>query len=133
MADFAGMPLDVQVGHAAPVDPEISKQQHILQDTADLFHHILMNTEKGQTALDYLHKRGLTDDTIKAFQLGYAPEERNLLVAFLNNRKVDYQDQRASGLFVEDQEGKLFDRFNDRVMFPLTDSHGQVIGFPGGF
>ena len=46
-------------------------------------------------------------------------------VAFLNNRKVDYQDQRASGLFVEDQEGKLFDRFNDRVMFPLTDSHGQ--------
>ncbi|MFK5283195.1 CHC2 zinc finger domain-containing protein, partial [Lacticaseibacillus paracasei] len=43
VADFAGMPLDVQVGHAAPVDPEISKQQHILQDTADLFHHILMN------------------------------------------------------------------------------------------
>lgn len=131
VADFAGMPLDVQVGHAAPVDPEISKQQHILQDTADLFHHILMNTEKGQTALDYLHKRGLTDETIEAFQLGYAPEERNLLVAFLNNRKVDYQDQRASGLFVEDQEGKLFDRFNDRVMFPLTDSHGQVIGFSG--
>ena len=45
VADFAGMPLDVQVGHAAPVDPEISKQQHILQDTADLFHHILMNTD----------------------------------------------------------------------------------------
>ena len=81
MADFAGMPLDViQVGHAAPVgSSEISKQQHILQDTSqNLFHHILMNTEKGQTALDYLHKRGLTDDTIEAFQLGYAPEERNL-------------------------------------------------------
>ena len=131
VADFAGIPLDVQVGQAAPVDPEVAKQQHILQDTADLYHHILVNTEKGEAALAYLHKRGLTDETIEEFQLGYAPEERNLLVAFLNNRHVEYQDQRASGLFVEDQAGKLFDRFNDRVMFPLTDANGKVVGFSG--
>jgi DNA primase len=100
------------------------------EQSVKLYHHILTNTKMGQPALDYLHNRGVTDEIIDTYQLGYAPGQR-LLKPFFDQRKIDYQLLRKSGLFSEDQEGNLRDRFIDRVMYPIRTSSGQTIAFSG--
>ncbi len=110
-----------------------SKQKQLIdlhEQTVKLYNHILTNTKMGQPALDYLHKRGVTDDTIATYKLGYAPSQR-LLKPFFDERKVDYQLLRKSGLFSEDQDGNLRDRFVDRVMYPIRNGGGQTVGFSG--
>lgn len=112
---------------------ENSQQKQLIdlhEQSVKLYNHILTNTKMGQPALDYLHKRGLTDDTIATYQLGYAPAQR-LLKPFFDERKVDFQLLRKSGLFSEDQDGNLRDRFVDRVMYPIRNGSGKTIAFSG--
>ncbi|MCM0599368.1 DNA primase [Periweissella fabalis] len=99
-------------------------------EAAKLYHHMLMNTSAGQDALDYLHQRGLDDDTLDLFHLGYAPKEP-LLLPFFQERGVDYQLLRQSELFIENEDGSLRDRFVNRVLFTIRNSNGQVIAFSG--
>ncbi len=121
VAEFANVPLDVHIDSAPREAPEVTAQKQILRDVTDLYHHVLVNTQNGEEALNYLLKRGLTQETIDAFEIGFAPAEKNLMQPFLKNREIDYQAQRETGLFVENQNGELFDRFKDRIMFPLKD------------
>lgn len=100
------------------------------QKAAQLYHHILVNTPAGAPARAYLKRRGMTDDLVEQFQLGYAPEQR-VLKAFCDQQKTDYQILRKSGLFKEDQAGELHDRFVDRVIYPIKNQRGQVIAFSG--
>lgn len=100
------------------------------EQAAKLYHHILHNTPAGAPALRYLKKRGMSDQLIDNFNLGFAPEQR-ILKPFLEKKIDDYQLLRKSGLFTEDSEGKLHDRFVDRVMYPLKNQNGRIIGFSG--
>ena len=97
-----------------------------------LYHHILMNTPAGESARRYLQKRGLTQELIDQFNLGYAPKEE-VLKAVLEKEGHDYQLLRRSGLFTEDRSGSLHDRFHDRVMFPLKDGQGRPVAFQDGY
>lgn len=101
------------------------------QSVADLYHHILLKTEVGDRALKYLHKRKLKDDTINHFQIGYAPNESKTLVSFFQGHNKNYSELSKSGFFSEDDQGNLYDRFRDRVMFPITDQSGNIIAFSG--
>jgi DNA primase len=132
VAEFAHIDLGITVqANRAPVDPEVAAQIALLKKITDMCHHILVNTQAGEKALAYLTDRGLTRETIDHFDIGYAPKDRTLMRTFLDQQQVDYATQRASGLFVEDDQATLYDRFNDRVMFPLKDASGNVIGFSG--
>ena len=106
------------------------KLMMMYEEAAKLYHHILMNTPAGAQALKYLKGRGMTDELINDFNLGFAPEQR-ILKPFLEQKINDYQLLRKSGLFVEDNDGGLHDRFVDRVMYPLRNQNGRVIGFSG--
>ncbi|WP_203648345.1 DNA primase [Secundilactobacillus yichangensis] len=137
VAEFSHVSLDEQIVNAATGagqhgDPQSPTNQLIKlhQDATKLYTHILMNTEMGQPALDYLHKRGLTDQTISDYGLGYAPSKQ-LLKPFFDTRKIDYQTLRHSGLFIENQDGELRDRFVDRIMYPIRNQSGQEIAFSG--
>ncbi|NLR19589.1 DNA primase [Lactobacillus sp. LC28-10] len=137
VAAFSHVSLDEQIVNAATGagqhgDPQSPTNQLIKlhQDATKLYTHILMNTEMGQPALDYLHKRGLTDQTISDYGLGYAPSKQ-LLKPFFDTRKIDYQTLRHSGLFIENQDGELRDRFVDRIMYPIRNQSGQEIAFSG--
>jgi len=82
-----------------------------------------------QRAIDYLKKRGLSGEIAAKFGIGYAPDGwQNLAVAFQN-----YQDEALSetGLVISNDEGKRYDRFRDRIMFPIINVRGQAIGFGG--
>ncbi|MCP9332184.1 DNA primase [Lentilactobacillus hilgardii] len=118
---------------AAPASRETSEQKQLIElheQAVKLYHHILINTKMGESALDYLHHRAVNDETIDLYQLGYAPQQR-LLKPFFDERQADYQLLRKSGLFSETQDGKLRDRFVDRVMYPIRNGTGQTVAFSG--
>ncbi|WP_225417605.1 DNA primase [Lentilactobacillus kosonis] len=102
----------------------------IHEQAVTLYHHILVNTELGQPALEYLKHRGLTDETIEKYHLGFAPGQR-LLKPFFDEKKTDFQLLRKSGLFSENDNGDLYDRFVDRVMFPIRNDNGKTVAFSG--
>jgi len=90
-----------------------------------------LKTENGTNALKYLNNRDLGEDLIQTFGIGYAPNNSNLLLQFFKDRDISEDVLRKSGLFAENQEGELFDRFRDRVMIPITDESGNIIAFSG--
>lgn len=133
-AELAGIKLDDKYLPTAiqkiDLNSETGKLKSLYAQTSELYHHILVNTKLGQKALDYLHERGLDDELIDEFQLGFAPNEE-ILRAFFHEKKLDdYQLLRKSGLFIERQDD-LVERFSGRIMFPIRDQQGQVIAFSG--
>ena len=128
------LPTDFQAGAEPKTEQAPDSQQGRLiklhETTMRLYHHILMNTPAGEPARRYLQKRGLTQEQIDQFNLGYAPKEE-VLKAVLEKEGHDYQLLRRSGLFTEDRSGSLHDRFHDRVMFPLKDGQGRPVAFSG--
>ncbi len=100
--------------------------QETLQQAANYYKAEL---KKSQRAIDYLKARGLSGKVAAKFQIGYAPAGwKNLQSVFSN-----YENEALStaGLVVENEQGKRYDRFRDRIMFPIHDQKGQVIGFGG--
>lgn len=134
VADFGHIDLPAsytaQSQPAAPKDQQQADLLKLYADSAKMYQHILVNTELGEPALKYLHERGLDDETIKTFGVGYAPANQ-LLLDFFKEHQTDYQLLRQSGLFIENQAGDLRDRFVDRVLFPIKDASGRVIAFSG--
>ncbi len=97
---------------------------------SQLFNYLLTENKIGKTALEYLHKRGLTDETIKTFNIGYSPNSWDTLTKFLKKRGFTTQEMVDAGLCVASNSG-CYDRFRGRIMFPLIDIRDRVIGFSG--
>jgi DNA primase len=100
------------------------------QKAAQFFNYILTKHNLGKKALEYLHQRGVTDETIAQFNLGYAPNSWESLTRFLKSRKFTIEEMVEAGLCVSSKSGG-YDRFRGRVMFPLVNVKGQTCGFAG--
>ncbi|MBI2593254.1 DNA primase [Candidatus Daviesbacteria bacterium] len=100
------------------------------EKTVQFYHYLLTEHKLGKKALDYLLNRGLTLETLKQFKLGYAPQNWEILVKFLNKRGFEMKVLIDCGLAVVSNRGG-YDRFRGRIMFPLCDSRGRVLGFSG--
>jgi len=85
---------------------------------------------KSKAAKDYIAKRGLTQDTVKQFRLGYAPDDWHALSEVLKRKGIKDQVLQKAGLTAAGQKGQ-YDIFRGRVMFPILDMHGDVIAFGG--
>jgi DNA primase len=96
------------------------------------YHSILVESNEGRAAGDYLKKRGISLEIAKEFQLGYAPGEWNTLVKFLTDKKAPLGIAEEIGLLIrrKSKDG-YYDRFRDRIMFPIRDVDGRVLGFGG--
>ncbi|WKZ27090.1 MAG: DNA primase [Candidatus Paceibacterota bacterium] len=88
----------------------------------------LWNGNAGARALAYLRDRGLTDDTIRTFRIGYAPNDWHALSTYLTSCGYTRQEIIASGVAVP-KDGRSYDRFRGRIMFPIADVNGRVIAF----
>lgn len=127
LAERAGVELSTRPRQ----ENEHLKRLLALHDTALFyFRQALRGTEGGKGVVTYLEKRGITPETTDRFGLGYAPNSRGGLLAYL--RKKGYTDEEAvaSGLIVSTENG-LFDRFFDRLTIPTRDTKGRVIAFGG--
>lgn len=121
LADRAGVPLTDDYGTREKTDGIYS----VLEKTALKYQAELA---KHPEVLAYLAKRGVTPETIASFRIGYAPSEwRFVASAFSGNELRDAQD---AGLVKKTEKG-YYDRFRSRIMFPLCDSSGRVVGFSG--
>ncbi|HEU4758563.1 MAG TPA: DNA primase, partial [Dehalococcoidia bacterium] len=103
---------------------------------AQWYRHLLLNSEAGQAARDYLERRGVEAATAEAFLLGYSPAAWEAAREHLRERGFSDAEQLAAGLQVEGEQGpstgsgqRLHDRFRGRLMFPIRDARGRVIGF----
>ncbi len=109
--------------------PNKAHLKQALDLASNLYHYLLLHSVEGQVALHYLYARGLDLDFIKQFQVGFAPRQGDLLTRYLRACDVDERVQEQSGLI--SQSGRVRDFFSDRIMFPIRDALGAVIGFSG--
>ena len=131
LADSLGMAVPREHSGRGPDKKQIQRTKNLfslLQEANQYYQQQLKNTQK---ALDYLNRRDLSDEIIQRFKLGYAPAGwDNALKLFSKS----YSDQQLadSGLIVyREEEHKKYDRYRDRIMFPIRNRKGQVIGFGG--
>ncbi len=98
----------------------------------EYYHYILTKHDAGSKARDYLKNRGVNNESIRLFQLGYAMDSWDGLISYLHKKKkyrLDLLEQ--AGLVAKNRQGRYYDRFRGRVIFPLTNHRGQVVGFSG--
>ena len=130
--------LAKRVGMEVPEDEQYQsryRQQErlwALHKEAARFFHSQLYAPVGKAALEYALGRGMPKSTLINFGIGYAPDSWSNLVDFLRKKGYTEQELKDSGLVtVSQKNGKIFDRFRDRLMFPIIDVRGNVIGFGG--
>jgi DNA primase len=131
IAGMAGVPMPARNAEAEKQEKERATLHDVMELAAKFFQERLQ-TADGARARAYLRDRGLTPATQQAFGLGYAPDSRNALKEFLSGKGVEKVQIEACGLVVHGDDIPLsFDRFRDRIMFPIPDSRGRIIAFGG--
>ena len=128
LAERAGVEL---TSRRAPEEREREKRLLGANETAHFyFRQALRGTESGKAVARYLAERGIRPETVERFGLGYAPEQRDGLLAYLRRKSFTDEEAIAAGLVVETERGR-FDRFRDRLMVPIKDGRGRIVAFGG--
>src|SRR5262252_6067767 len=131
LAAEAGMPMP-KVSHEEEAREEKRRSLADVMELAAEFFETTLAGRFGAKARGYLADRSLDPATQVKFRLGYAPAERFALKEYLGNQGVSVEDMVAGGLLVSGEDIPVpYDRFRDRVMFPITDQRGRVIAFGG--
>ncbi len=110
---------------------EKNKKYYDIMNLATLFYQNNLRTPLGVEAREYLQKRGLTEEVIKDFQIGLSLSDTNSLYKLLSNKKIPKKDMEDVGLIASSNEDDTYDLFRNRIMFPLKNPSGQVVGFSG--
>ena len=111
---------------------ENSKLYRVNEMAREFFYACLTKTVYGKKAREYLNSRGITDDVIECFKIGFAPPAWDKLVNAFLERGVEQEVLLRAGLIVERNSGDgVYDRFRSRVIFPISDARGRVVGFGG--
>jgi DNA primase len=103
----------------------------IHEEVAQVFHRALLETPGAERARQYLKERELDENTVKNFLIGYAPDSRDALLRWRREKKYSIDLFVAAGLIMKSEQGDVYDRFRNRLMFPIRDELGRVIGFSG--
>src|ERR1019366_3238310 len=131
LAQMAGVPLP-KVSHEDQARDARAKTLYDVIDLAAKFFEATLASRVGAKARGYLADRGLDPATQLKFRLGYATNERFALKEHLGSHGIPVEDMLEAGLLVSGDDIPLpFDRFRDRVMFPITDLRGRVVAFGG--
>ncbi len=105
---------------------------NLLEQAQKFFSEQLAGSAPAQTVRDYLVQRQITADSLKTFGLGYAPAEWDKLSNYLRGQKFTVAELVAAGVAVKSERGPgVYDRFRERLLFPITDVQGRVVGFGG--
>ena len=134
LADSVGL----HVPKSTALDGEISqlrKKIYEMNRVAARFFHDTLMSDAGKTGLEYVKKRGLSPQSIVRFGIGYAPESWDYLVNYMRTQGYSDTDLKASGLVSSSSDSssktRIFDKFRNRVMFPIIDYRNNIIGFGG--
>ncbi len=132
LADLAGVPLKEPTPDEQQQDRQRTRLLELNVAAARYFHYVLRDLGRGQPARDYVARRALAPETVETFQLGYSLEEWDHLLHYLTGRKgFTPEEVVAAGLAIERDEGGCYDRFRGRLIFPIRNLRGDIIGFGG--
>ena len=134
--------LSRQYGVAIPVQKMSDAQKRhrsereellsVNRQAMDFYHKVLLNPALGKQAAAYLKKRGITQETIRTFRIGYAPDGWNNIVNFFLKIKMSLDIVEKAGLIVErGNKSGFYDRFRNRIIFPIFNLNVHLIGFGG--
>lgn len=109
----------------------LKKYYNIMQEATNTYEFYLKNTKEGEAALEYLHNRNLNDEIIKRFQIGLSSSKDNIICkSLVDTEKFLPLDLKEINL-ISDNNGKYFDLFRERVMFPIKNLNGNIVAFSG--
>ena len=130
LAEKAGIAIPETNGHARTDNAEARQLIYKINAEAGRFFYDQLSTPQGTIAREYIIKRGLLQNTVNKFGVGYSPEGNHLLA---NLRNSGYTDEQiiSSGMAVKNDSGNIYDRFRNRLMFPIIDVRKNIIGFGG--
>ena len=134
LADKANIELgdSLTLSKAKSVPDDIKQMIEAHQLLSKFYHHLLVNTKEGQNALEYLLARGFSKQSIEKFQIGYALNSWDFDYKFLMNKQFHPKLLEKAGLIIKrEQDGSYFDRFRDRIMFPIVNRNNETIAFSG--
>ena len=114
-----------------PKDEHKTKLLDVYSLSSKLYHYILLETDHGKDALNYLFKRGFTRDIIESFNIGYSPPAWDTLKSFLTKRGFSEELLEQAGVLIKTEDGNSYDRFRNRIIFPINDINGRIIAFGG--
>ncbi len=131
LARRAGVELRPRSEQAASEERARERLKEACAAAAAFYHNLLRSHPSAEHARAYALKRGLAPTTIEAFQIGFAPDSWDALGNHLLGRGYTSQELIDAGLVVEREEGGHYDRFRNRLLFPIRDHRGAVVGFGG--
>jgi DNA primase len=129
LAQRGGIALSFLEASGKAEDEKKQRLFQINETAAEYYHHLLSSTKEGEGARDYLAKRKVTPETIKEFRLGFSPDTWETLKNYLLGKGYTEKKLVEAGLIIEKEEGGSYDRFRNRLMFPICDDRGRVTGF----
>jgi DNA primase len=130
LAARAGIEIDERTSRE---DARKARLREVLEQAIAFYHVVLTQSKTGAPALEYLHGRGFTDETIERFQLGWAPGGWDQMIKMLQSRRnVAIAELADVGLTSQRQGGRgAYDKFRSRVIFPIRDAAGNAVGIGG--
>jgi len=128
LAAFAGIevPRESNTYQADEKKEDLNSLYQLMEQATDFYVQKLRNSDEGKKAVDYLKARGVNGDCANEFLLGYAPDEWKALA-----NSFDHSALIKAGLLVNKEDGQVYDRFRNRIIFPIRDKRGRIIGFGG--
>ncbi|MCH9808397.1 MAG: DNA primase [Alphaproteobacteria bacterium] len=134
LAEEAGVELPKETPKTPEARAQTDHRQRLyeLVEASALFFQANLNSSSGTFARQYVERRGLSDDTVARFRLGYAPDGRTTLKQHLAKAGFTVREMVDSGMLIGGEDiREPYDRFRNRLMFPITDLKGRVIAFGG--
>ncbi|BCX06117.1 MAG: hypothetical protein KatS3mg053_4055 [Candidatus Roseilinea sp.] len=130
LARRAGVQLEERTPEQQKSADHAARLRDALAQAAAYFHHLLLTAPQAAACRAYLReRRRLADETITTWQLGYSLADYHALSHYLTARGFSMQELIDAGLVIENEEGRRYDRFRGRLMIPIHDAKGQVVGF----
>jgi len=130
LARRAGVQLEERTPDQKKSADHETRLREALAQSAEYFHHLLLTSPQANHCRAYVHdKRHLSEETVATWQIGYSLMDYQALSNYMSTRGFNVQELIDAGLVIESDEGRRYDRFRGRLMIPIRDVKGQVVGF----
>jgi DNA primase len=129
LAERAGVELRPRSAGQEAEEEAHQRLRELLEAAVTFYRHHLLETPAGSPIHDYLRGRGLTDPTLEAFEIGYAPQSWDASLTYLGQKGFTQQELLETGMVTERDTGGTYDRFRHRIMIPIRDARGRMAGF----
>jgi DNA primase len=129
LADRAGVAMGSPQALVSAESRETDRLFQLNELAAEYYHHLLLNSRGGEAARSYVSQRKITTETVRAFRLGFSPDSWEALKDYLADKGYEEKELIEAGLTLEREDGSSYDRFRNRLMFPICDVRERVTGF----